>query len=607
MKSITHRIRTLGAFSADFLHADVIGYVIILITCFVLFQQSDLFHTTASSYAYLDGHYRDFYDYNKPLFVRNDYFPILYAIFAVWNLPLHLFGLTTDIVNQGWSALSVIEIVWAKLLLVLFFFATAIMTYKTGLLVTEGKQKQARLAAALFATAPIGIFAVFIFGQYDIIGLFFTMAGFYSYLRKDFRRFAWLFSVAISFKFFAVLLFIPLLLLAEKRLTQIAKYSAIALIVPIAQLALYWNNNAFREGIFVQASGKVDNLTGAGLSPFTILIIAYSLICLYAFIKKPRDDNEWRKVAILIPIVAYGAMFTFVVWHPQWLIILTPFFALAQLYMKNKSKFYLIEIVGMLAFVWWIVNLWPGNVDVSMLSSGPLRDFFKYIPLANADLMPIRFLPAFKILFHIYLFSPLLWLGYEKLRYNSIPDIENINNYFRARFILGVSIFVVPSLFCAFAPEAIAKKFNPVAYSKIGLVLDMSQKPVGEITKDRIVTQSFKAEQDKLCAISVKLATYARTNDSKLKIVLLSDDGAEIATQIVDGKQLLDNTFHAFRFPVIMNSKNKRFQISISSPDGKQGNAITAWMSESYNYPEGHLSVNGVTIPGDLSLKLYYE
>jgi hypothetical protein len=581
---------------------DLIGYGFIILLCFLFFQQVDLYHTSASSYAYLNGHFLDFYDYNKPIVGMNAYFPIIYAIFALWNLPLQLLGLTTDVVAQGHLALSVIEIIWAKLLLVIFFFATAILTYKSAMIVTEGKRVQAQLSSALFATAPIGIFAVFIFGQYDIIGLFFTMAGFYCYVRKEFNRFAWFFSVAISFKFFALVIFIPLLLLSEKRLVQLTKLSAIALVVTMAQMAIYWASKPFWEGIFAVPSDKIN-------STFKYLVAVYILICLYAYIKKPRNDNEWRKIAIFISIAAYGTMFTFVVWHPQWLIIAMPFFALATLYIEDKSKFYLIDIVGMLAFVWWVVNTWPGNVDVSMLSWGPLRIFFEYIPLANVDLMTLRLLPVFKVLFHIYLFSPLLLLAYQRSKSTSTysSSSEGVTWFFRTRFILGVAIFVVPSLFCALAPQGVARLFNPIAYSRQGLVLDASVKPVGEIIKGGVVTQTFKAEHDKLSAVSVKLATYARANDTSVKLALLADDGTEIATQTIDGKYLPDNTFHTFRFPAIAVSKDKTYQIRISAPDGKPGNAITAWMSETDIYPEGQLTVNGITMPNDLSMKLYYE
>jgi Gpi18-like mannosyltransferase len=79
------------------------------------------------------------------------------------------------------------------------------------LLKKDPQINQQRYPEVLFITAPIAIFAVFDFGQYDIIGVFFTLLGFYFYLKKDFLRFAIFFSIAISFKYFSLVIYIPLI------------------------------------------------------------------------------------------------------------------------------------------------------------------------------------------------------------------------------------------------------------------------------------------------------------------------------------------------------------------------------------------------------------
>ena len=99
-------------------------------------QHVDLFHTSSSSYAYLNGHITDFYDYNKPLVDGNDYLPIIYAIFAIWNLPLKLFGLTHNVAATG-VMLSIPELIWTKLLLVIFYFASAFVIYKISKQITN--------------------------------------------------------------------------------------------------------------------------------------------------------------------------------------------------------------------------------------------------------------------------------------------------------------------------------------------------------------------------------------------------------------------------------------------------------------------------------------
>lgn len=592
---------------------DVVVYAVVLLVCFLLFQQADLYHTMGSSFAYVNGHFQDFYDFNKVRFIRNDYLPILYSVFALWNLPLKMFGINYDAMVAEYLDLWPIPIIWDKLLLVAFFFATVIMVYKVAEVVSEGSKTRARLIAILFATTPIAIFAVFIMGQYDILGLFFTMIGFYYYVRKDFNRFAWFFSIAISFKFFALVIFIPLLLLAEKKLAQIAKFGVISLVVTMTQVAFYWESKAFRDGILVLVTGKADQAAGLGSSlynPAFYMMAMYAVICLYAFVKKGENDYEWRKMAVYISLAAYGTMFGAVVWHPQWLIILTPFFALTYLYVKDKRILYIVDIIGAISFVLLVVSIWPNNVDVTMLKWGAFKGLFESIPLINIDLTSKYLIPVFKAILYTYLFSPLLVLLFQRVsnRHRIVDGLET--QYIRARFFIIVVVFVIPSLFCALVPMSIALNINPNAdltLLKAGLALDKSQKPIGEIFGDRVVTQSFRAEHNGLCVVSIMFATYARENDIPVKLTLLDDKGVEITSQISEGKKIRDNVFYSFRFPAIVGSKGKKFQVSITSPDGKAGNAITAWMSESDVYPEGSLTVNGAAMPGDLMIKLYYK
>jgi hypothetical protein len=63
---------------------------------------------------------------------------------------------------------------------------------------------------------------------------------------------------------------------------------------------------------------------------------------------------------------AYACMFSSVVWHPQWLILLAPFFAFSYYFINHKKIFFFFEILGAFAFIWITVNGWPNNVDAGM-------------------------------------------------------------------------------------------------------------------------------------------------------------------------------------------------------------------------------------------------
>jgi hypothetical protein len=196
-------------------------FILCLVLFFLLFQQVDLFHTATSSYAYLKGHFLDFYDYNKRYIGNDDYLPILYLILAIWNIPLCILGLSsspeTSVFNWPYFLPSTfIEIAWWKLILLLFYLATIYIFFKISNLIDARKNIKLHITS-LYATSPLVIFSVIIFGGYDIFSVFFTLLGFFFYLKKQINKFLLFFSIAICFKYFALIIFLPLILIYEKR------------------------------------------------------------------------------------------------------------------------------------------------------------------------------------------------------------------------------------------------------------------------------------------------------------------------------------------------------------------------------------------------------
>jgi hypothetical protein len=579
----------------------------VLAFCFILFQHGDLFYTSSSSYAYLHGHIFNFYDYNKTAVGRDDYLPLIYVIFAAWNMPLKLLGLMHDVASAG-TYLTIVELVWTKLLLVAFYFATAYVMYLIGKVISNNSTK-AKWLSAIFASSPIAVFAVFIFGQYDIIGIFFTMLGFYYYVKDNRLRFSLFFSLAISVKYFALIPFLPLLLLKEKRILPLLKYILISLAATLLQIAAYWNNASFRASVFGVGNEKATaleslNLSGINNSPY--LVALYAAILLYAYIKEVDLKAESYKSAVYIALLSYAVMFSTVYWHPQWLIIIVPFFALSTMFVKDAAKSFIIDTIGMFAFVYIFVNCWNHNVDSIMLHNGVLRSFFPLIPLYNYQLFIPKYLHIFMGIFFIYLISPILIQIFEKYFSGNIDEIEKKEaTCFRLRFYVGLAFFVIPSVFCALATKDVIKLIDPSAYPITGLSINLGQKPVGYINRHTSIKQSFVGDDDKLLGVDMLLATWGRKNKCDVTLNLLDKDNIVVATQNIDGQLMADNSWVRFSFPSILNSKGKRYFIEIKS-NGNDDNSISAWQTNESIYTAGQLFVNDNMVSGDLCLKLLY-
>lgn len=583
-------------------------YIATLVFCFFVFQQGDIFHTSSSSYAYLEGHFTDFYDYNKPFTGKNDYYALMYIIFAIWNIPLKIMQIAHDVPTQG-LILKPIELFWTKLLLVVFFFLTGLVIYKITKLITDNKLKCKKIAC-IFITSPIAVFAVFIFGQYDIIGLFFTMLGIYFYIKKDYLRFSIAFSISISLKFFPLIIFIPLILLSHKKILSIIKYTMIGLLATLIQILMYVNNEAFKENMFSLASGKINSLKILQLSDINnapYLIIVFFIICIYAYIKEIKSDAIRNRCTIFLCLISYATLFSTIVWHPQWLILITPFFALSYLYIKDFKKMYIIDIVGMASYVYIVVNMWANHVDVSMVKMGILREIFDYIPLINSDIFINKYLYYFEAIFFVYLFSPILVYYFSK-NHNDKNEFIIRTYDFYPRFYIGIGVFILPSIFCLYAPKQVAQKINPNAYTtQVAIVEDKkSIVPIGPIVSECNVIQSFFATSDLLKEIDIKVSTFNRVNKCNATLLLYDEKMSVIEKQKINCETLKDNEFYKFKFSPIKNSLGNKYYLEIRT-DGDFNNNIVVWATEYDEYSEGELLLNQQIVDGDLNMKVFYD
>lgn len=585
-----------------FKNKEVLFYALILTVCFLLFQQADLFHTTLSTFTFLRGHFLDFYDYNKNFLVRNDYLPFLYLVISAWNVVLKITGLPPE--TAGYSFLTVL---WTKVLLAVCFFLAGRIIYKIALIITEKNVQASKISACLFLASPIAIFAVFIFGQYDIIGIAFTLAGFYYYLKKDLLKFAVFFSFAISFKYFPVVIFFPLVLLAEKELKKIIKLSAVACSLTILQIALYLAVSPhFRDTFFFLPLGKVSSAASFFLTPF--ILIAYASMCVYFWSYKVKNDATFYRISVAIPILSYALVFLTVTWHPQWIILTMPFFALSYCFIDRKKAFYFIETLGAISYFWVVASGWPGHVDNFMIKYGLLGGFFKHVWLRITDILPYGFNGFFTKLFYLYLFSPVFLLLLDR------KQIEVSNNFpkklFKMRFVVGIGFFLIPALFCSVVPLSVASMINQNAIS-LGTIAGTytpsdSNVPAKEIYGDKCLEQRFKAEHEGLTAISILLATFARKNTSTIELSMLDDQNQVLHKESTPASRIRDNDFQYYSFPPMANSKDKPLLIRICSPDGGPGNAITAWTQNNSVQADRSLSYGGDKIDGNLVFQTYY-
>lgn len=585
-------------------------FIFLSVACYFLFNQGDLNHTAESSYAFLEGHFFDFYSYNKEKVGGNDYLPSIYLIYSLVNTPY--FFIANYATDSFASFLNnpLVKISWWKLTGLIFFISSGFVIHKIHRLLQERiKNNYKELnSAVLFITAPICFFCIFVFSGYDIVGIFFSLVGFYYLLKNNLLKFSLFFSIAITFKFFALIIFIPLLIYVEKNIFRIISYLIIGLSLTLLQILFFWNDVAFSEKIFSILLGKAQG--GSHIFSKPVGLSLFFLWCCILYFAKYNNKPDNHKFIVFIPIVSYGLMFCSVIWHPQWIILLTPYFALSFMYIRNKFIYHLFEIIGMLSYTWLFFNIWPYNVDITMIDRGPLQEFMPKLTLIGKDFYSVHFFQFMSLVFHLYLFSPFLLNIFESKNKMLVAFNINQNNLPFYRLIIGLSFFLIPLIISMTIPLSVAKKINIMAYlnsQNTEVIQSRSETVVGEIYGSKTFTQSFLSPKNNLTGVSIVLATYARPVKGNLIFELLDENEIVLNSQVIKFKEIEDNHAFGFEFPIIYNSDNNLYYVRLSAPDAQSGSTITAWASNSDTYTFGELSNElGHKIRGDLRFNLHF-
>ncbi|HJB89259.1 MAG TPA: DUF2029 domain-containing protein, partial [Candidatus Blautia excrementigallinarum] len=193
---------------------DWIISVLILAFLFVTCVHSDVKLTGNRSFLMYE-HFADFYQasYEQSGGYWANYLPSTFIAYAIWNLPLYLTGHVPEAILTN----SFVNMMWYKLLPVILYFVTAQLMYLIGKEMGFG-EKKSLLCKFAFLIFPMGVFSQFIFSQYDIFTVFFMVMGFWLYLRGKLWKTALMFGIAATFKYHAVLYFLALILLKEKKI-----------------------------------------------------------------------------------------------------------------------------------------------------------------------------------------------------------------------------------------------------------------------------------------------------------------------------------------------------------------------------------------------------
>lgn len=130
----------------------------------------------------------------------------------------------------------------------------------------------------------------------------------------------------------------------------------------------------------------------------------------------------------------------------------------------------------------------------------------------------------------------------------------------------------------------------------------------GYITEDTPLKQIFTIKEDGFRGLSVLIATYGRVFDTDDTITMsLLDQGSNelVAEETWLLSSVQDNSFITLVFPEIIHSKDKSYELRISTSVNRE-HAITAWKSVDNVYA-GHMFLGEERLEGDLVIEASFE
>ena len=526
---------------------DYIIFGLIALFCFLLFSHVDASTTAHNASSYLDGYILNFYSGCHELnggYAAN-YLPTTFILYAIWDIPLKILS----VLPQEWGVWSGAFTLWSKLLPTIFYFLSAYVIYKICLQRLQLGIQESKIAVILFITSPIGFYSQFLFGQYDIFTVFFMLLGIYFYFdtasgSKSIYYFIGAFSLAITFKYYSLLIFLVLLVLKEKNIWKIIRNSILVMLPTLIIGGIYYifDKNAFVEGVFEFRALDYTQNSGFPIAGFTNISCAPILVILilaFAYFTKYKDNQEFFRYSMHFCCGICFVLFGLMNWHPQWLLFSVFFWNISFILHPQTSVFLWIDIIFGVAFNLFVSVTYTNSADQALLKNGIFASKLYYKEtetLTLADIYPFNDRDlCFAILFAIML----IYFIYSHPKFSLTKEPvhpQRLTGLIRSRFLICTLSFVVPALLCL--PSIIAQYNNLWQYR----AEDGDHTPVS-FDEYGSFTQTVCLNGDSISEIELSVGTYGNElTGTSVTLTIQDDSGQTIASNTVENTVIRDGT-----------------------------------------------------------------
>lgn len=310
------------------------------------------------------------------------YYWTVYAVIGIWNLPIWILHKLFAI-----NPFSIKCMLWCRLEVVFFLILTLWMLEKIMRDFGFGKEK-CRFAQFIFTSSLLVILPTVAISQIDIITVFLMLWGIREYLNSEkiTWKFLLIFAFASSLKIFAMFVFIPLVMLREKRILAVVGDLAVGTVFILASLLPYAGRADYVESTSILNDVMVDRIFETVFPAGNLEIPAFLTIlvgiCIWAYATKIKDREQYLYYANWIALAVFADFFIFVIAHPYWIVLLAPYVVLLIMMNPERMKInILLEFFMEVA----ITIVYCGTFGVYMT-----EDTFVDLVLTRLGLKPLR-------------------------------------------------------------------------------------------------------------------------------------------------------------------------------------------------------------------------
>ena len=374
----------------------------------------------------------------------------LYIIFAIWELPVYLL----EKIIKADIYFSTLGMIYTKGILVLAIYLCIKKCYEFFKLLKFGDDKADKYALVFLSSLTI-ITSTCIAVQYDIITVYLILCGMCAWIEKDKKKFLAIFAIAITFKYFAFLYFVPLLLVWEKDIFKLIRDGLIG-ILPSVLMMLIPKIESSNDTIysFLRFFFSIK-ITLFGI-PIYLFIVMVLISCLIAYFVKYNSDEDKYKITAVSLFVMLSAFMIVTTGHAFWSVICVPAFIFFLSMVNTRKGLYLLGecMIGIImafkhfyAFRWiyctsqlYVMNILPTIMKkanlVNDVGDAGIGLFIKKMGFAHIDRL---------LIFVALAIAVVMVLGFILSKKESEEDLDIKYVYIRA--IANIIVGYLPLIY----------------------------------------------------------------------------------------------------------------------------------------------------------------